>query len=121
MKLQYLDFDFTDEESGRASLDAMACVRLERLPALLAEIRDVLRWAYQAFGPAGVQDDGEWGYELQGTLEPDAPLRVVYDERSGEVAISPAPAGPQRVTLTLTLAGSRSFCEALRESFEVDG
>ena len=43
MKLQYLDFDFTDEESGRASLDAMACVRLECLPALLAEIRDVLR------------------------------------------------------------------------------
>ncbi|AMO22613.1 hypothetical protein GCM10027034_30470 [Ramlibacter solisilvae] len=119
MQLQYLEFDFTDEESGRGSLDAMASVRLERLPALLAEISAVLRWAGQTFGPAGVQDDGEWGYELQGTLEPDLPLRVVYDEHRSEIAISPTPAEPHRVTLTLTLAGTPSFCQAFRERFEV--
>jgi hypothetical protein len=120
MQLHYLEFDFTDEESGRGSLDAMASVRLERLPALLAEIRAVLRWACQTFGASGGLDDGEWDYELQATLEPDSPLLVAYDERSGEIAISPAPAEPHRVTLTLTLAGSRSFCDAFRASFNVD-
>jgi len=120
MQLQYLDFDFTDEESGRGSLDVMASVRLERLPALLAEISAVIRWAWQTFGSAGMEDDGEWGYELQGTLEPDLPLRVVYDERSSAIEITPAPAEPNRVTLTLTLAGSRTFCEAFRAKFDAD-
>jgi hypothetical protein len=117
LKLHYLDFDFSDEDTGRGSFDAMASVLPERLPALLAEIAAVLAWAIGAFGPSGALDDeGEWDYELQGTIEPGMPLKVAYDEGSGEVSLAPA-GGPARTTLTLTVSGSPAFCDAFRERF----
>jgi hypothetical protein len=120
MQLHYLDFDFSDEDSGRCSFDAMASVVASRLPALLAEIAAVLGWASRAFGRAGaLQDEGEWGYELQGIVEPDTPLEVVYDEAQGEVLLTPAAVGAALTTLTLTLSGSPGFCEAFREAFGV--
>lgn len=42
-ELHYLDFDFSDEDSGRGRFDAMASVLPDRLPALLAEIAAVLQ------------------------------------------------------------------------------
>jgi len=120
MQLHYLDFDFSDEDSGRGSFDAMASVVPSRLPALLAEISAVLGWAGRAFGPAGaLQDEGEWDYELQGIAEPDTPLEVAYDEGRGEVSLTPAAVVAVLTTLTLTLSGSPAFCEAFREEFGV--
>jgi hypothetical protein len=120
MELRYLDFDFSDEDSGRGSFDAMATVISGRMPALLAEISAVLRWACRAFGPAGaLQDDGEWDYHLEGVAEPETPLELSYDEGRGEVSLAPAAAGQALTTLTLTLSGSRAFCEAFREAFGV--
>jgi hypothetical protein len=118
MQLQYLDFDFSDEDTGRGSFDAMASVLPDRAPAVLAEIAAVLRWAVSAFGPSGLlEDDGEWDYEVQG-IEPGTALKVTYDEGSGEVSLTPA-GGSARTTLTLTLTGSAAFCEAFRERFEL--
>jgi hypothetical protein len=120
MQLHYLDFDFSDEDSGRGSFDAMASVVPSRLPALLAEIAAVLGWAGRTFGRAGaLQDEGEWDYELQGIAEPDTPLEIAYDEGRGEVFLTPAAAGQARTTLTLTLSGSPGFCAAFREAFDV--
>ena len=120
MELRYLDFDFSDEDSGRGSFDAMATVAPGRMPALLAEISAVLRWARRAFGPAGaLQDDGEWDYGLEGIAEPDTPLALAFDETTGEVSIAPAAAGQALITLTFTLSGSPAFCEAFREGFGV--
>jgi hypothetical protein len=45
LEAAHLDFDFSDEDSGRGSFDAMASVLPDRLPALLAEIAAVLGWA----------------------------------------------------------------------------
>jgi hypothetical protein len=121
MHLQYLDFDFSDEESGRGSFDAMASVLPDRLPALLAEIAAVLRWAAGAFGPGGaLGEESEWDYEAQGIVEPDTPLQAVYDDARGDVSLTPVP-GQARTTLTLTLSGSPAFCEAFRERFEAGG
>lgn len=118
-ELHYLDFDFSDEESGRGSFDAVASVRPDRLPVLLAEIGAVLDWAVGAFGPSGAsEDEGEWGFELQGTSEPALPLMVVYD--NGVVTLTPA-VGLARTTLTCTLSGSAAFCAAFREKFKLDG
>jgi len=118
-QLHYLDFDFSDEDSGRGSFDAMASVMPDRVPGLLAEIGVVLGWAVGAFGPCGASgDEAEWGYELQGISEPGLPLKVVYDR--GVVTLTPA-AGASRTTLTLTLSGSPAFCEAFRDRFEFDG
>ena len=120
MQLHYLDFEFSDEESGRGSFDAMASVLPERLPALLAEIAAVLRWAHDAFGAAGtLDDDGAWDHALDATAEPDRPLPVAYDAARGEVSLA-APADSQRVTLTLTLVGPADFCAAFREAFGLE-
>lgn len=119
MQLLYLDFDFSDEESGRGSFDAMAAVDASRLPALIAEIEAVLQWAGSAWGGAGaLEDDGEWDFMLQGVIEPDTPLSVAYDERARAVKLPDPPRGAL-VTLTLTLSGSTAFCQALREAFEL--
>jgi hypothetical protein len=96
-RLQYLDFDFSDEESGRGSFDAMASVTPDRLHALQAEIAAVLEWATSVFGPEAADDEGEWAHELQSVDEP----------------------GP-RTTVTLTLSGSPAFCDAFRHKFKVD-
>ena len=118
MQLQYLDFDFSDEETGRGSFDAMASVLPDRVPAVLAEIAAVLRWATGAFGPGGaLEDDGDWAYELQGIAEPGMPLELMFNEGNGEVLLAPA-GGSERATFTLTLTGSAAFCEAFRERFE---
>ncbi len=114
--MHYLEFDFSDEDSGRGSFDAMASVLPDRLGELLAEIAEVLQWAVAAFGAAGAENDaGEWSYELQGTAEPGTPLDVAYED-SGAVTFTPD-SGQARTTLTLTLAGSAAFCEAFRQRF----
>ena len=118
MQLHYLVFDFSDEESGRGSFDAMASVVPARLPALLDEISAVLAWAGRTFGPAGaLQDEGDWDYELQALAEPDVPLQVAYNDRSGEVSLPSAATQAARTTVTLTLSGSQAFCKALRDAF----
>lgn len=120
MPLHYLDFDITDEDSGRCSFDAMASVFPERLPDLLAELAAVLRWAIGAFGVAGaLEGEGDWDYELGATGEPDTPLDVVFDRHQG-VRLAPWPKGPDRTTLTLTLSGSPAFAEAFRRHFGID-
>lgn len=97
MQLNYLLFDTSDEESGHGSFDAMATVAADRLDAVLAEVSEVLRWAQQAFGPAGALEEGaEWDFAQQS----DA-------------------AGGGLTTVTLTVSGSPAFCEALGEQFEL--
>ena len=39
MTLDYLDFDYSEDEEGTGTWDAMASVKAERVPALAAEIR----------------------------------------------------------------------------------
>ena len=119
MQLHYLLFDFSDEESGHGSFDAMATVRPDRLPALLTEVSAVLRWAHGMFGPAGAAgEEGEWDFDLQATGETGEALQVGID-RTGEVSFPPEVAvAATTVTVTLTLGGSSSFCEALHLKFQ---
>ena len=118
VELEYLIFDFSDEESGSGSFDAMASVLPERVPALMAEVEAVLRWAHHAFGaPAASDGDGSWDFALHGTAEADKPWTIGYDAQRAQVSFA-QPAGG-RTTLTLTLSGSAAFCEAFREAFSV--
>jgi hypothetical protein len=117
MKLEYLLFDFTDDESGSCSFDAMASVLPAHLPGLLAEVGAVLGWAHRGFGaPAAAPDAGEWDFELQALGADDAPLEIAY-EIAGGILFSRPPATAGRVTLALAISGSRQFCSALREAF----
>ena len=114
MPLDYLLFDFSDEEGGSGSFDAMASVLPDRLPALAGEIEAVLRWAHREFA-APSADEGDWDFELQATCEPGTPLDAAYDAASGRLSLSPYCEG--RATLSLTLSGSRAFCEAFLRAF----
>ncbi|WP_048439448.1 hypothetical protein [Caenimonas sp. SL110] len=97
MQLEYLLFDFSDEESGNGSFDAMASVAsvsAHHVAAMNAEVQAVLAWSAAAFGVAAALDDGgEWDYELN---------------QSEDGLLT---------TLTLTLSGTPAFCKAFSAAF----
>jgi hypothetical protein len=116
MQLEYLIFDSTDEADGSCSFDALASVVAERMPALGDEIAAVLRWARHTFGaPAAFEDGGDWDFHLQARGEDEVPLPIGYDLAQDEVAVVPAVRG--RVSVALTLSGSRSFADAFNHAF----
>lgn len=119
--LDYLDFEFSEDGDGRGSFDAMASAAPAQLAALQAEVAAVLQWAYGAFGEPGPVDEGaEWDCELQGVREEPTPLDVRFDARAGTLDLRPGAVGQPRVTLSLTLGGTPSFCAAFRDAFGVD-
>ncbi|MES2785537.1 MAG: hypothetical protein V4684_08755 [Pseudomonadota bacterium] len=95
MQLHYLLFDFSDEESGSGSFDAMACVASHHVAAMTAEAQAVLAWAESVFGPAApLEEGGEWDHALA---------------QSQEGSLT---------TLTLTLSGTPAFCKAFHSTFQ---
>lgn len=103
MTLQYLDFDYSEDDLGNGTLDALASVLPDRQAAAQTEAQQVLDWAHAEFGPAqALEDGGTWHYALQCTQETDIAL------------------GGQRCVLALTLTGSTQFCLALMERFNTD-
>lgn len=101
--LQYLDFDYSEDDLGNSTLDALASVLPDHAAALQSEASRVLDWAHAEFGPAqALEDGGTWHYELQCTQEADIAQ------------------GVQRCVLALTLTGSTQFCLSLMEQFSAD-
>ncbi|MES2635333.1 MAG: hypothetical protein V4669_20370 [Pseudomonadota bacterium] len=95
MQLDYLLFDFSDEESGSGCFDAMASVAAQHVAAMNAEVQAVLAWGEAAFGAAAPLDEGgDWDYEL--TQSEDGLL----------------------TTLTFTLSGTPAFCKAFSAAFQ---
>ena len=121
MSLQYLDFDYSEDAHGHGSFEAMASVPLARLPALQAEIAQVLNWAFVNFPDqrAPLEEGGTWDYLLEGQQEWSQPEVLVYDEAQGRVSHQAGQAGPIRQTVTLALSGDASFCAAFRQNFEL--
>jgi hypothetical protein len=121
VKLRYLEFDYSEDAEGHGSFDAMASAAPAQLPALRAELLQVLAWAHRDFpGERGAPDEGgDWDYELQGVQEVATTLDVGYDPKAGRLQLEPGSTGAPRVTLSLTLSGTPQFCTALRAAFEL--
>jgi len=119
MELHYLDFDYSEDDEGTGTWDAMASVTPAHLPALRAELEQVLAWAHRAFagrrGP--IDEGGDWDYDLQALHEGTAPDQWAYDEAAQRVVLLPGGAGQTRHTVTLSLSGTPAFGAALRERF----
>jgi hypothetical protein len=116
-KLHYLDFDYSEDDHGHGSFDAMAAAAPAQLPALQDEVARLLDWAHAQFGPPGALDEGgEWDCELQGLHEVATPLRVRHRRGAG-LELQPQGSGEPRVTISLTVTGTPAFCAALREAF----
>lgn len=122
MAFDYLDFDYSEDDEGTASWDALASVTPERLPALTAEVEQLLRWAGRAFagrrGP--IEEGGDWDFDLHAQQDDGTPLRVHYDDATGRLQLAAADTSGQRTTLSLTLSASAAFSEALRSRFGID-
>lgn len=94
--MDYLSFDLGEGDQGVTTLEAMAATTAEQHAAVMAEVREVLDWAWRHFphshGPA---DDGnDWDHDLQLNLD-DPPWHAV----------------------SLTLTGSPRFVEAFVARF----
>ena len=122
MPLQYLDFDYSEDDEGKGTWDAMASVTPAHLPALRAELETVLCWALRAFAGqrAPLDEGGEWDFDLQTLHEGAAPDQWHCDEVSGQITVTPGASGQTRHTVTLSLSGTAAFGAALRERFGLD-
>lgn len=123
--LDYLDFEYSEDEHGVGTFDAMASVLPAQVPALHAELTRVLAWACDMFGQDhGPLDEGcDWDYELQLAEASAAQGRIGFEEstRSLWVHAVPGTAPLDRHTVTLTLSGTAAFCVALLDAFGLEG
>lgn len=94
--MDFLSFDLSESGEGVTTLEALAATSAESHPAVMAEVQQVLDWAWREFpyrhGP--VDDGMDWDHDLQVGVEPG---------------------GWHAVTLTLT--GSPAFVEAFLAAF----
>ena len=120
MTLDYLDFELSDDDEGTVTWDAMASVAAERVPALAAEIEQVLRWANRQFAghQAALDEGGDWDYDLQAQDDAGQPLNAHFDASTARLQLSAAHQG--RTTVSLSLSGSPQFGQALQEKFGLD-
>ncbi len=122
MVLNYLDFDYCEDEQGWGTFDAVASTLAAQVAAVQAEIIQVLNWAHTAFpnAQAPLDDGGEWDFNLQGQQEWTAHEALHYHPGTRQITALLSPAGPNRHTVTFSISGSVQFCEALRQQFGVD-
>lgn len=117
MHLDYLDFDYSEDDEGTGCWDAMASVPATRVPALARELEQLLRWAHADFagrrGP--VEEGGDWDYELQAQDDGGQTLPWRFDAAAARLHC--VAAGDGRTTVSLSLSASAAFSEALREAF----
>lgn len=94
--MQYLIFELSEGDDGVASLEAMASTRIDSHAAVMAEVQQVLDWAWREFphshGP--IEEGMAWDHEL-----------LLQEE-----------AGGWR-TVTLTLSAAPHFAEAFLAEF----
>src|SRR5262245_27076374 len=69
--VRYLMFDLSESGEGVITLDAMASTPADRNPEVMAEVRQVLDWAWQRFAHShGPVDEGmDWDHDLQVNVE----------------------------------------------------
>lgn len=120
--LQYLDFDYSEDEHGLGTFDAMASVLPAQVPALHAELTRVLAWACKAFARGPLDEGFDWDYDLQLLEAAGGQGAIHFDEAARSLRVhAPTSTLPgARHTISLTLSGSAAFCAALRQVFGLD-
>ena len=122
--LHYLTFDYSEDEDGNASWDALACVPTQRWPALIAEVEQLLRWCQRQGEPAPLEDGGLWDVELQAHSEGPSNAPIALHWQDGQLhGARPLPQALQHssqpITLALTLSASASFSDALQAHWQL--
>lgn len=113
MALDYLEFDYSEDEEGTGTWDAMASVKAERVPELAGEIEALLRWASQKFaGRQGALEDGnDWDYDLQAQDDDGEPLSARFDRAAGRLELqASATAAPRSASVFRVPRSSAMHC-----------
>jgi hypothetical protein len=122
--LTLLDFETSDDGEGHCTLDAMASVRPDHLPALQAEVVQVLAWLHRRFpdGPGPLDEGAPWDADLRASTERSTRERIRYDPSTRRLVSEPAGGGETlRHTLTLSIAATEAVAQALGEAFSWGG
>jgi hypothetical protein len=121
--LRFLDFERSDDGEGHLTLDAMASVRADQRPALLAEVEQVLAWARAEFpdGPVPLDEGGSWDVDLQASTERSTRERLRHDPVTGHLRAEPAGGEVVRHSVTLSIAATEAFGDAFSAAFGLDG
>ncbi|MGD9774251.1 hypothetical protein [Diaphorobacter sp.] len=121
MTLHFLDFDYSEDDEGTATWDAVASVPAHRLAQLQDEVAALLAWAHAEFsalrGP--VEDGGLWDYDLQCERDGQPLLALSFDGRTGQLHPLPAVQPHEWVTLTLSISGAGAFADAFSTRFGI--
>jgi len=121
MNLRFLDFDYSEDDEGTATWDALAHVGAARLPELLHEVTAVLAWAHAEFGTARgpVELGGLWDYDLQCERAGQALLALRYDVPTASVQPALRLDADAHLGLALCISGAPAFAAAFAEHFEL--
>lgn len=122
MALDYLDFEYSEDEDGNGSWDAMASVTDNRWTALLEEVSQVLQWAVHDFPGrrASLDDGGDWDYDLSAQEDDSGRTLDIRWDKNKDAVHAEMPQAGSYTTLTLTLTGNATFGNALRQAFALD-
>jgi hypothetical protein len=118
MHLQFLEFDCSEDTEGVVCWDALAQPAARHTPALLAELTQLLAWAYH-FSPRkpGVLEDGaDWDFDLQIHLG-SASVPAHWDSAAQTLVLSPTPTESDEISLSLSLSGGPAFSSAFRQQW----
>ncbi|MBS0492644.1 MAG: hypothetical protein JSS31_01595 [Proteobacteria bacterium] len=121
MRLHFLDFDYSDDDEGTVTWDAVASVPSLRLEELEREVITVLAWAHLQFGAlrGPVESGGLWNYDLQYERARQPLLPLYYDTETQRLMPAPEASPGERVTLTLSLGGGQAFSKAFATHFNL--
>ena len=121
MRLNYLEFDYSEDADGVGTFDALAATAPAHNAAVLAEVAAVLAWAHHAFEAqrAALDEGGEWDYDLQGWREFIAVDVLDFDEHSLKLSVQTQAAGAARHSVSLSITGTPGFCAAFGERFQL--
>jgi hypothetical protein len=69
--VHYLSFDLSDNDDGVTTIEALASTTAAQHAAVMAEVQQVMDWAWRAFPRThGSADDGmDWDHDLQVNVE----------------------------------------------------
>jgi len=120
MRLNYLDFDYSEDADGVGTFDALAATTPAQHATVLTEVAAVLKWVQDTFKGqrAPLEEGGEWDYDLQSWREFSVADILYFDDNSGELSVQPQPAGAARHMVSVSFTGTSGFCEAFRERFQ---
>lgn len=122
LPLHFLYFDYSEDEQGIGTFEAMASTQTAQTGHVRQEISSVLNWAHSAFSGlrAPLDEGGEWDFDLQGQQEWSAMETLTFNEATGQLSAQLEAAAPPRHSITLSLTGHPSFCDAFRQQFSID-